>query len=276
VTLRFSKMHGIGNDFVVIDCRAVPLHLRAADIRRMADRHRGIGFDQLLTIERADHADCAWRYDIYNQDGSHAGQCGNGARCVALWLQRAGDLPSGMVRLQNPSGVIEVEMHDDKTVRVDMGLPEFSPVQIPLLVDAEADHYTLEVAGQTLCCGAVSMGNPHAVIQVDDIATAPVATLGAALEHSAQFLQRCNVGFVEIVARDHVRLRVWERGVGETLACGSGACAAVAVLRRQKLVDEKVRVSLPGGDLQLEWVGPGQSIHMSGAAEFVFEGEWLA
>jgi len=276
VTLHFSKMHGIGNDFVVVDCRDAPLGLSVAQIRRLADRHRGVGFDQLLTIERADRADCVWRYDIYNQDGSHARQCGNGARCVALWLQRAGVLPSGRVRLQSPSGVIEVEMRDDKTVRVDMGVPEFSPAFIPLLVDAEADSYSLEIAGQPLSFGAVSMGNPHAVIRVDDIATAPVATLGVALEHSAHFPQRCNVGFVEIVAYDHVRLRVWERGVGETQACGSGACAAVAVLRRQNLVDDKVRVSLPGGDLQLEWVGPGQSIHMSGAAEFVFEGEWLA
>jgi len=269
-------MHGIGNDFVVVDCRDAPLGLSVAQIRRLADRHRGVGFDQLLTIERADRADCVWRYDIYNQDGSHARQCGNGARCVALWLQRAGVLPSGRVRLQSPSGVIEVEMRDDKTVRVDMGVPEFSPAFIPLLVDAEADSCSLEIAGQPLSFGAVSMGNPHAVIRVDDIATAPVATLGVALEHSAHFPQRCNVGFVEIVAYDHVRLRVWERGVGETQACGSGACAAVAVLRRQNLVDDKVRVSLPGGDLQLEWVGPGQSIHMSGAAEFVFEGEWLA
>lgn len=276
MTLHFSKMHGIGNDFVVVDCRDAPLGLSAAQIRRLADRHRGVGFDQLLTIERADRADCVWRYDIYNQDGSHAGQCGNGARCVALWLQYEGVLPSGKVRLQSPSGVIEVEMRDDKTVRVDMGVPEFSPVSIPLRVDAEADSYMLEIAGHRLNFGAVSMGNPHAVIQVGDIAAAPVATLGVALEYSAHFPQRCNVGFVEIVARDHVRLRVWERGVGETLACGSGACAAVAVLRRQKLVDDSVRVSLPGGNLQLEWAGPGLSMHMSGAAEFVFEGEWLA
>ncbi len=276
MTLHFSKMHGIGNDFVVVDCRSAPLDLSAAEIRRVADRHRGVGFDQLLTIERADRADCVWRYDIYNQDGSHAGQCGNGARCVALWLQRAGVLPSGAVRLQSPSGVIDVEMRDDRSVRVDMGVPQFAPAKIPLRVDVEADSYTLEIAGQTMNFGAVSMGNPHAVIRVDDIETAPVATLGAALEHSAHFPQRCNVGFVEIVAYDHVRLRVWERGVGETLACGSGACAAVAVLRRQKLVDDKVRVSLPGGDLQLEWAGPGQSMYMSGTAEFVFEGEWLA
>ena len=276
MTLHFSKMHGIGNDFVVVDCRDAPLGLSAAQIRRLADRHRGVGFDQLLTIERADRADCVWRYDIYNQDGSHAGQCGNGARCVALWLQHEGVLPSGKVRLQSPSGVIEVEMRDEKTVRVDMGVPEFSPAHIPLLVDAEAASYTLEIAGQRLSFGAVSMGNPHAVIQVEDIAAAPVATLGVAFEHSAHFPQRCNVGFVEIVAYDHVRLRVWERGVGETLACGSGACAAVAVLSRQQLVGDNVRVSLPGGNLQLEWAGPGLSMHMSGAAEFVFEGEWLA
>lgn len=276
MNLQFSKMHGIGNDFVIVDCRAAPLSLSVADICRLADRHRGIGFDQLLTIEAADRTDCVWRYDIYNQDGSHAGQCGNGARCVALWLQRDGTLPSGAVRLQSPSGVVEVEILADDNVRVDMGVPEFLPARIPLHVDMEAASYTVDIGHQQITFGAVSMGNPHAVITVDAIAQAPVATLGAVLEHSVHFPQGCNVGFVEIASRQHVRLRVWERGVGETLACGSGACAAVAVLQRQGLVDASVRVSLPGGDLHIHWAGHDLSMTMHGAAEFVFKGEWQA
>lgn len=272
-------MHGLGNDFVVIDCRARPFALDAQAIRLLGDRHFGIGFDQLLTIETARDPTCAFAYGVWNTDGSRAGQCGNGLRCVARWLQRAGALAAGATRLESPAGAVAVELLDNGDVRADMGEPRFDPASIPLAVDeratdAAAARYAIDVAGREVSIGAVSMGNPHAVVEVDDVAAAPVEALGAQIEHAAAFPQGCNVGFVQRVARDAVRLRVWERGVGETLACGSGACAAVAVLRQRAKVDPLVRVALPGGELEIQWRGPGRRLWMSGPAQFVFEGEW--
>lgn len=271
--LRFTKMHGIGNDFVVIDARTRPFELSAAEIRRLGDRHMGVGFDQLLTIEPANDPSCAFRYGIYNTDGSSAGQCGNGVRCVAAWLERAGALQPGTTRLQSPSGAVAVELLNDGRVRVAMGIPDFTPVSIPLRVHEEASTYRLDVAGHQVELGAVSMGNPHAVLEVESIKSAPVAALGAQIEMHTAFPDRCNVGFAQIVSRTRVLLRVWERGVGETLACGSGACAATAVLHRRGMVENHVTVVLPGGELQIEWAGEGE-LWMTGAAEFVFEGEW--
>ncbi len=272
-SLRFSKMHGIGNDFVLIDCRTRPFDLDSADIRRLGDRHTGVGFDQLLSIEPATDPACAYRYGIWNTDGSRAGQCGNGVRCVAAWLARAGALGAGATRLESPSGAVAVELLDDASVRVAMGTPVFDPRAVPLRATAEAPTYRLDVVGHRIELGAVSMGNPHAVIEVGDVALAPVATLGPQVEMHADFPDRCNVGFVQVLDRGHLRLRVWERGVGETLACGSGACAAVAVLRRHGRVDERVSVELPGGTLGIEWSGAGE-LWMTGPATFVFEGEW--
>ncbi len=271
--LRFSKMHGIGNDFVLIDCRTRPFDLDTADIRRLGDRHTGVGFDQLLSIEPATDPACAYRYGIWNTDGSRAGQCGNGVRCVAAWLARAGALGAGATRLESPSGAVAVELLDDASVRVAMGTPVFDPHAVPLRAAAEAPTYRLDVVGHRVELGAVSMGNPHAVIEVDDVTLAPVATLGPQVEMHADFPDRCNVGFVQVLDRGHLRLRVWERGVGETLACGSGACAAVAVLRRRGRVDGRVSVELPGGTLGIEWPGAGE-LWMTGPAAFVFEGEW--
>lgn len=274
--LRFSKMHGLGNDFVIVDCRTRPLPLDEDGIRLLGDRHLGVGFDQLLTIEPARDASCAFAYGIWNTDGTRSGQCGNGLRCVARWLARDGAIGLGSTRLESPSGPVAVELLADGGVRADMGEPRFAPADIPLLsgdVDVQ-DEYTIDVAGMPLLIGAVSMGNPHAVIEVADTGLAPVEELGSRIEAATAFPQGCNVGFAEVLARDAIRLRVWERGVGETLACGSGACAAVAALRRRGRLDAVVRVELPGGVLAIEWQGPGHPVWMSGPATFVFEGEF--
>jgi len=273
VKLRFTKMQGIGNDFAVVDCRDNPLDLDASQIRRFGDRHFGVGFDQLLTIESPRDASCAFRYGIFNADGSASGQCGNGARCVTAWLHRAGALDAARTKLESPSGPVSVEMLADERVRVDMGVPEFSPIRIPLLVESETDPYRLDVCGQNIEFGAVAMGNPHAVIEVEDIASAPLDTLGAALSRDEHFPEGCNVGFAQIVDRNRVHLRVWERGAGATLACGSGACAAVAVLKRRGKLDADAVVTLPGGALDIQWHDDDKPIWMTGAAEFVFEGE---
>ena len=275
MSFRFSKMHGAGNDFVVVDRRDGAPAPDAATITRIADRHTGVGFDQLLTIEPATRAGCAWRYGIYNADGSIAGQCGNGARCVVAWLARAGALAPGRVKLEAPGAVVEAELLADGRVRVDMGAPVFEPAKIPLRAAHEAERYLLKVGDGVVEAGAVSMGNPHAVLEVESVDTAPVATLGPTLERHPDFPARCNVGFAELVSRQSIRLRVFERGVGETLACGSGACAAVAVLRRRGRLDKSVAVTLPGGTLTIEWDGGDAPVLMTGAAAFVFEGEWL-
>jgi len=272
--LPFSKMHGIGNDFVVIDCRERALPLTAAQIARLGDRHVGVGFDQLLTIEPSRDPDCAWRYGIYNRDGSQAGQCGNGVRCVAAWLRRAGGLADGLTRLQSPSGAVAVEMLADGRVRVDMGVPQFAPAAIPLREAQTATTYRRRLGAAEIEFGAVSMGNPHAVIEVADVAAAPVADWGPALETHADFPDRANVGFAQVLSPQAIRLRVWERGVGETQACGSGACAAVVALARRGRVGADVDVQLPGGLLQISWAGPGEPVWMTGPAAFVFEGNY--
>ena len=285
--LRFSKMHGLGNDFVVVDCREQPLSIDTAAIRRLGDRHFGVGFDQLLTIEPARSADCAFAYGIWNTDGSRALQCGNGVRCVARWLAREGLFAgTGSTRLESPSGAVAVELLADGRVRADMGEPIFAPQEIPLRTDvakagrhhgaddSESLSWLIDVAGHEVEIGAVSMGNPHAVVAVDNVDEAPVEALGPQIEHAEAFPEGCNVGFAELRSRSAIRLRVWERGVGETLACGSGACAAVAVLRRRGSVDADVTVALPGGELEISWAGAGATLWMTGPAAFVFEGEW--
>jgi len=271
--LRFSKMHGAGNDFVIVDCRRAPLALDARQIARLGDRHFGVGFDQLLTIEPPRDPSCAFAYAIYNGDGSLARQCGNGLRCVAAWLYRAGAIGAGELQLESPSGPVSITVGADGSVRAGMGQARFAPDDIPLRL-AQADPYRLNANGSEVEFGAVSMGNPHAVIEVADVATSPLATLGAALSIDAHFPQGCNVGFVQIVDRTRVRLRVWERGAGATLACGTGACAAVAVLRRRGKLDADVAVELPGGTLQIHWTGADAPVTMSGPTQFVFEGEY--
>jgi diaminopimelate epimerase len=272
--LRFTKMHGAGNDFVVLDLRDGRPPPSPALSRALADRHAGVGCDQILTIEPPRSADAVAAYRIWNADGSPAQQCGNGARCIAAWLVRDGAAPAARFVLDSPAGSHEVERLDDGRFRIAMGVPQFAPQAIPLAGFHEAqDEYALDVEGSVLRFGAVSMGNPHALVEVDDIARAPVATLGPALQAQAAFPDSVNVGFVEVDARDRIRLRVYERGAGETLACGSGACAAAAILMRRGRIDRDVVVALPGGELRIGWRDDNAPITMAGPATFVFEGE---
>jgi len=276
MTLRFSKMHGIGNDFAMVDARAAGFALDAEEIRAMADRHGGVGFDQLISIEAPRDPSCRFYYGIWNADGTPSGQCGNGVRCVAAWLHRAGELPLGeTVRLESPSGPVAVRLLAADRVTVDMGEPAFAPAQIPFDAAAPSERYTLDTDGHTLEIGAVSMGNPHAVVAVDDLGAPELYRLGPALTAHPRFRQGVNAGFVRIVDRAHLRLRVHERGSGWTRACGTGACAAMAVLRQRGEVDDSVQVDLPGGRLQIDWQGPGHTLWMTGPAAFAFEGEWL-
>jgi diaminopimelate epimerase len=273
--LRFSKMHGIGNDFVVLDCRQRAFPLDAAQIRALADRHTGVGFDQLLSIEPARNPACAFYYGIWNADGSPSGQCGNGVRCVAAWLHRAGALALGdSVTIESPSGPVTVRLLGANEVTVDMGEPVFEPARIPFAADATADRYEIVVGDERLDIGAVSMGNPHAVVVVENLTAPALQRLGPLLTNHPRFAQGANAGFVQRLDRSHLHLRVHERGAGWTRACGTGACAAMAVLHRRGDVDDSVAVELPGGTLRIDWAGPGHTLWMTGPAAFAFEGEW--
>lgn len=273
-------MHGAGNDFVVLDLRGglpAPTPVQCA---KLGDRHFGVGCDQILTIEPPRSAGSSAAYRIWNADGSASGQCGNGARCVAAWLVRAGAAPTDAgFAIDSPAGVHPVQHDGAGGFIIDMGAPRFAPADVPLAgVDAERDEYTLDIGGETLRFGAVSMGNPHAVIEVEDARAADVARIGPALQASALFPDSANVGFAQVLAPDHVRLRVFERGVGETLACGSGACAAVAVLARRGRVhaDAEVAVALPGGTLRIRHDTTANTVFMAGPAAFVFKGTLLS
>lgn len=273
--LRFSKMHGLGNDFVVLDCREGGFPLRPAQIHALADRHTGVGFDQLLSVEPARNPSCAFYYGIWNADGSSSGQCGNGVRCVAAWLHRAGALALGqMVQIESPSGPVAVRLLDAYAAIVNMGEPVFMPARIPFEAAAAAPRYRLALDGEEREIGAVSLGNPHAVMTVATLDDPALARLGPLLSGHARFAQGANAGFVERIDRAHLKLRVHERGAGWTQACGTGACAAMAVLHQRGEVDDHVQVALPGGTLAIDWAGPGQPLWMSGPATFVFEGEW--
>lgn len=270
--LRFVKMHGAGNDFVVLDGRAGGLDLEPALARRLADRRRGVGCDQILGIAAPLRPGSMASYRIWNADGSSAGQCGNGARCVAHYLRlHEGSLPARFT-LDSPAGAIAVEVLDGDRYALELGRPQFEPARIPLRMPAAADPYTLALDHGPVSFGAVGLGNPHALIEVADIDTAPVALLGRALQGRPEFPEGVNVGFAQVLSPSRIRLRVYERGVGETLACGSGACAAVAVLTRRGRMQGEVAVELPGGELLIDWPGPEASVRMSGPAEFVFEG----
>ncbi len=275
--LRFSKMHGAGNDFVVLDLRHGRSPPDARLAARLADRHTGAGCDQILTIEAPRAAGSVASYRIWNADGSNSQQCGNGARCVAAWLVRDGAAQGERFCIDSPVATHDVERLAGGSYAIELGVPDFEPARIPLAGFAVAqDAYETDLDGQTVRFGAVSLGNPHAVIEVTDVDSAPVATLGPRLQASAAFPQSANVGFAEVVARDRIRLRVYERGVGETLACGSGACAAAAVLMRRGRIDRDVAVALPGGELRIRWPDGAAQVIMSGPAAFVYEGEWQA
>ena len=276
MSLRFSKMHGAGNDFVLLDLRGGRADVDAALARALGDRHRGVGFDQLMTIHDAGREGVVARYGIWNSDGSPARQCGNGARCVAAWLVREGAARGDRFTLDGPSGLVEVERLEGGRYALDMGRPVFDPPRIPLDMPREDAHYFAEVEGETFDFGACAVGNPHAVLLVDDVARAPVGRIDSALQASGLFPEGVNVGFAQVLAADRIALRVFERGAGETLACGSGACAAVAVLARQGRVGRRVAVQLPGGELDIHWPTDDAPVRMAGPATFVFEGEWLA
>jgi diaminopimelate epimerase len=272
--LRFSKMHGAGNDFVVLDLRGGAPAPDATLAARLADRHTGVGCDQLLTIEAPHDPASVASYRIWNSDGSPAGQCGNGARCVAAWLVRDGVADPDAFQMESPAGVHQVR-RTPAGFAVAMGVPRWQPAQVPLAgFEGEQPAYSVHVDGVSTVFGAVSMGNPHAVVQVVDVATAPVSILGPALQAHAAFPASVNVGFAQVISRQRIALRVFERGVGETLACGSGACAAAVVLMRAGLVERSVSVALPGGTLLIDWPDEGAEVVMSGPAAFVFEGEW--
>ncbi|MGH8184335.1 MAG: diaminopimelate epimerase [Rhodanobacteraceae bacterium] len=274
--MRFTKMHGLGNDFVVLDARASAPPLDGARIRALADRHTGVGFDQLLVIERARDAAHLAAYSIRNADGSPAEQCGNGARCIGAWLHRAGAIArDDEVTLESPAGAIGMRLVDATTVAVEMGEPEFDPAMVPFDASATADAYPLDVDGERIAIAAVSMGNPHAVLEVDDVADARVDRLGPRITAHPRFPHGANAGFAQVLDGHAIRLRVHERGAGWTLACGSGACAAVAALHRRGRVGDIVRVELPGGTLEIRWQGAGHALWMTGPAAFVYDGEWL-
>jgi diaminopimelate epimerase len=270
--LNFTKMHGLGNDFVVFDAINQGIDFSTEQIRFLADRHFGIGCDQLLLVERPSKEGVDFRYRIFNADGGEVEQCGNGARCFARFVRDKGLTDKDVIPVQTAGGDIVLTVQADGEVTVDMGVPRFEPAEIPFEAEFRTNHYKLEVEGHRWLIGAVSMGNPHAVLHVTNVDIAPVETLGPAIESHMRFPKRVNVGFMEVVNRGHIRLRVYERGAGETLACGTGACAAVAVGRQQGLLDAKVRVDLPGGSLHIEWEGEGSAVMMTGPATTVFEG----
>jgi diaminopimelate epimerase len=271
--LKFTKMHGLGNDFVVFDAVRQRVQLTPGQVRAIADRHLGVGCDQLLLVERPEQTGADFRYRIFNADGGEVEQCGNGARCFARFVRDRGLSDRRTLRVETRAGIIGLTVEDDDEVTVDMGAPRFTPADIPFIADREQSVYALEVDGATVEIGAVSMGNPHAVIVVDRVDDAPVTRLGARIEHHPRFPNRVNVGFMQRLGPDHVRLRVWERGAGETRACGTGACAAVAIGVKRGMLGQSVRVDLPGGTLTVRWDGKRAPMLMKGPAVSVFEGE---
>ena len=269
----FTKMHGLGNDFVVLDLTNTEIEISAEQIRRLSHRQFGIGFDQLLQIKPPSSPEVDFDYRIFNADGSEVEQCGNGARCFARFVRLKGLTNKYSVSVSTKKGKMILDVEDDGDVTVNMGVPEFEPNKIPFKAKQKEKTYIMRAGDKTLFCGAVSMGNPHVVTVVDDVDTADVEVLGPLLESHERFPERVNAGFMQVVDRNHIRLRVFERGAGETQACGSGACGAVAVGILQGLLDENVKVSLPGGDLRISWQGPGKPLFMTGPATHVFDGQ---
>jgi diaminopimelate epimerase len=270
--VEFTKLHGVGNDFVVFDAPVPDFLLDPQRLRALADRRTGIGFDQALVLGPPQRVENAAYYRIFNADGDEVEQCGNGARCIAALLRRRGLAADGALILESPAGLIRARFAANGEVSVDLGVPDFSPRSLPFDAPAEADSYPLELSGQTVEIGAVSLGNPHAVLSVPSVDHVPVAQLGPLIERHARFPKRVNAGFLEIVTRDEIRLRVYERGTGETRSCGTGACAAVAVARRRGLLEAQVRVQVRGGALQVNWAGMGEHIWLTGPAHISFQG----
>ena len=268
----FTKMHGIGNDFVVFDTFKQPLSLTREKVRHIADRHFGIGCDQVLLLEPPQQNVADVRYRIFNADGGEVMQCGNGARCAAIYLREKGLVSKRTITAETGAGQLVLQVEADDCVTVNMGVPEFEPSRIPLAEEEQEDSYIVKLGDKRLEFGAVSMGNPHAVIFVDDAASAAVEELGPAVQQSGLFPEGVNVGFVEIINNQAFKLRVYERGAGETLACGSGACAAMVIACQQGYLEGTIDAELSGGHLSLRWAGEGEPVYMTGPAEIVFEG----
>jgi diaminopimelate epimerase len=273
MVVNFTKMHGLGNDFMVVDMISHHAHLRPEQIRRLADRHLGIGFDQLLLVEPPTKPSVDFRYRIFNADGSEVEQCGNGARCFAVFVKEKKLTNKDCIKVETMKGDIELNLTEDGRVLVNMGKPVFEPKEIPFLAETENSVYSVMVDQEEIKLSAVSMGNPHAVIQVDNVKEADVNVIGPLIEAHQQFPEKVNVGFMEIVHKRFIKLRVFERGVGETMACGTGACAAVAAGIDRDLLESPVEVKLPGGNLKIEWQGADSPLFMEGPAVSVFEGK---
>ncbi len=272
--LRFTKMQGLGNDFVVLDGVSQALALSPIQLRQLGDRHFGVGCDQILLVENPHHPDADFRYRIFNgADGGEVEQCGNGARCFVRFVHDRGLTGKRTIRVETARGLITPRLEDNGLVTVDMGAPRFNPADIPFIADHEAISHSIKVAARMVEISAVSMGNPHAVQVVENVDNAPVALEGPIIEHHPLFPERVNAGFMQITSRSEIRLRVYERGAGETLACGTGACAAVVSGIRRGLLDPSVRVHTRGGELSISWAGEGQPVLMTGPAVTVFEGE---
>ena len=283
--LQFTKMHGLGNDFVMLDLISQQADIDENLIKRLSDRRQGIGFDQMLTVLPPEDPDLDFKYTIYNADGSEAQQCGNGARCFLKFVRDRGLTAKTRLKLQTCNGIIECQLINDgnapaddisvERVSVDMGKPEFEPAAIPFVADRQQTTYDLTLpsdAGEYVSIAALNIGNPHAILQVDDVHVAPVQAWGSLIESHSRFPERVNVSFMEVVSRTNIRLRVFERGVGETRACGTGACASVVAGRQMGLLDERVEVTLPGGSLEVSWPGEQASITMTGPAQHVYDG----
>jgi len=270
--ISFTKMHGLGNDFVVIDATSQPIELSMEQIRFLADRRFGVGCDQVLLVEPPRQSNVDFTYRIFNADGSEVEQCGNGARCFARYVLDHGLTRKTDIAVATRAGVITLHVEADGQITVDMGMPRFEPDEIPFQAPQRAEVYPLKLETTEVEVGVVSMGNPHAVLRVEQVDTAPVTSLGPQIEVHQRFPRRVNVGFMQVVDRQHIHLRVYERGAGETLACGTGACAAVVIGRQRGWLDDKVTVSLPGGNLKIQWSGEGHSVMMTGPAVSVFEG----
>ncbi|QJD99783.1 diaminopimelate epimerase [Massilia forsythiae] len=278
--LKFTKMHGAGNDFIVIDAINQHIDFGPDQWRRLADRRFGIGADQILVVERPTAPDCDFRYRIFNNDGGEVEQCGNGSRAFVRFVSEQGLTPKRSIRVQTMAGIITPRLEDDGSVTVDMGAPVLEPARVPFdagglkgVAQGRDTLWPIAVHGQEILVSVVSMGNPHAVQVVDDVDTAPVADTGPAIEHHPRFPKRVNAGYLQVLDRGHVKLRVFERGAGETLACGTGACAAVVAGIRRGLLDSPVQVEARGGALTIGWAGEGEPVFLSGPAVSVFEGE---
>ena len=271
--LQFTKMQGLGNDFIVIDGVNQQLDINSEQARRLANRKHGVGCDQILMVEKSQQPGVDFKYRILNADGGEVEQCGNGARCFAVFVRDRGLTEKTSIRVQTKNSLMTLNVESDTEVTVDMGVPEFEPENIPFIANEQSDSYQLNVNGSSLEVAVLSIGNPHVVQIVDDVDTAPVAEIGPLIESHARFPNRVNAGFMQIINENQIKLRVYERGVGETLACGSGACAAMVAGRNWGLLNKKVDVILRGGPLMVTWLGPGESVLMTGTATKVFDGE---